>query len=217
MAGRADFEVQLVLGRPRLEGVAARAARIDLLILRVDPFFHDSLLYTATSAVAGGNKNYTTYLGQVAGLVDSDAKSARIGPNAVRQRAPRLVDRHRQPDVVTPAGALAKGRRAGGCGRRPGQRDLTEDRLRTVDRDGVDEGVVHLDGDRPRILLRSRVARRQPQLRTRRRRLQAQCRFRPGAPSPRGRLRIRTLDGIKAFRLPGDRAHGARVQRLRRQ
>src|SRR5262245_21082659 len=44
MAGRADFEVQLGLGRARLERVATRAANLNLLILRVDPFLHCRLL-----------------------------------------------------------------------------------------------------------------------------------------------------------------------------
>src|SRR5262245_18370156 len=44
MAGRADFEMQLGFGRTRFEGVAARAAHDDLVILRMDLFPHGVLL-----------------------------------------------------------------------------------------------------------------------------------------------------------------------------
>ena len=44
MAVRADFEVELGFRRARLEGVAARAASLDLLVLRVNPFLHCLLL-----------------------------------------------------------------------------------------------------------------------------------------------------------------------------
>src|SRR5262245_40394862 len=44
MAGRADFEVQLGFGRAGLERVATRTANLDLLVLRVNPFFHWRLL-----------------------------------------------------------------------------------------------------------------------------------------------------------------------------
>src|SRR5690349_21583140 len=36
----ADLEVQLGLGRPGLPGCAARAARLDIVVLRVDPLLH---------------------------------------------------------------------------------------------------------------------------------------------------------------------------------
>jgi len=41
VAIRADFEVQLRLGRPGFPGIAARAARLDLVIFRMNAFFHD--------------------------------------------------------------------------------------------------------------------------------------------------------------------------------
>jgi hypothetical protein len=44
MAVGADFEVQLGLGRSRLPGRAARAARFDLMVFRVDAFLHGELL-----------------------------------------------------------------------------------------------------------------------------------------------------------------------------
>src|SRR4051812_26745539 len=44
MAVRADFEVQLGFGRLRLPGGAAGAARLDVEILRVNPFLHGELL-----------------------------------------------------------------------------------------------------------------------------------------------------------------------------
>src|SRR5688572_32687495 len=40
MAGGADFQVQLRLGRAGFERVSTRAASLDLLILRVDTFLH---------------------------------------------------------------------------------------------------------------------------------------------------------------------------------
>ena len=40
----ADFEVQLRLGRPGLPRRAARAARLDLVVLGVNPFLHCRLL-----------------------------------------------------------------------------------------------------------------------------------------------------------------------------
>ena len=40
VARRTDFEMQLRLGRACLEGVAAGATDLDLLILRVDAFLH---------------------------------------------------------------------------------------------------------------------------------------------------------------------------------
>src|SRR5262249_11833227 len=44
MAGRADFKMQLVLCRSRLERIAARAAHFDLVVLRMDAFLHSVLL-----------------------------------------------------------------------------------------------------------------------------------------------------------------------------
>src|SRR5262245_64153784 len=44
VAVRADFEVQLGLGRARLPRRAARAARLDDMVLRVDAFLHGELL-----------------------------------------------------------------------------------------------------------------------------------------------------------------------------
>jgi hypothetical protein len=40
VARRADFQMQLGLGRPRLERVAARAAHVDFFVVGVNPFFH---------------------------------------------------------------------------------------------------------------------------------------------------------------------------------
>src|SRR4051812_17804974 len=45
VAGRADFEVQLRLGRPGLERVSTRATDLDLLVLRVNAFLHNKLLH----------------------------------------------------------------------------------------------------------------------------------------------------------------------------
>src|SRR3954466_14714499 len=44
MAVVADFEVQLRLGGPGLPRRAARATRLDLVVLRVNPFLHCRLL-----------------------------------------------------------------------------------------------------------------------------------------------------------------------------
>src|SRR3954451_8125761 len=44
MAVVADFEVQLRFGGPGLPRRAARAARLDVVVLRMNPFLHSSLL-----------------------------------------------------------------------------------------------------------------------------------------------------------------------------
>jgi hypothetical protein len=44
VAARADFEVQLVFGGPGVPGRPARAARLDVEVLRVDTFLHSGLL-----------------------------------------------------------------------------------------------------------------------------------------------------------------------------
>src|SRR5262245_472660 len=44
MAGGTDLEVQLRLGRTRLERVAARAPRLDVEVFRMNGFFHGSFL-----------------------------------------------------------------------------------------------------------------------------------------------------------------------------
>src|SRR5688572_3204552 len=49
VAGGADFEMQIRLGRARLERVAARTAHLDLFVLGVNPFLHDKLLATLWS------------------------------------------------------------------------------------------------------------------------------------------------------------------------
>src|SRR5229473_3086801 len=53
VAVRADFEVQLLLGRAGLPCRPARAARLNLVILRVDAFFHNRLLGQTLSIAAG--------------------------------------------------------------------------------------------------------------------------------------------------------------------
>jgi hypothetical protein len=44
MTVRADLQVQLGLGRTGLERIPARASRLDLVVLRMDAFFHSVLL-----------------------------------------------------------------------------------------------------------------------------------------------------------------------------
>src|SRR5262245_37052579 len=53
MAVRADFQVQFLLGRPRLPGRPARTPGLDLVIIRMNAFLHGGNSFEETLIIAG--------------------------------------------------------------------------------------------------------------------------------------------------------------------
>ena len=136
VAVRADFEVQLLLGRPGLPGRAAGAAGLDVVVLRVDAFLHSELL-----GRTGKHQVYTTVrpnrgpcLAPCFRRLDGSGPVPPVGPERVAQP-------WRQPDAV------ADGQISLDVGRAPHARDGRRDRRVFEDEPERQLGQVHALGN----------------------------------------------------------------------